>query len=171
MGLSKTSSCFEMSSINLSLSIKVKKLPSVHILGDFNFRKIVWPARLSKSGSMLSQSEGQMLLDIMDDHGLEQIIPFPTRDKNTLDLILTSLPGQFQYILHPDKLSDHDIVSGVLRIFIPHIKKPRRKVYSYQKRDFETMRKDALRFANEKYFNGHSDARSVQGNFNLIIHS
>ena len=30
------------------------------------------------------------------------------------------------------------------------------------------MRKDALRFANEKYFNGHSDARSVQDNFNLI---
>ena len=38
---------------------------------------------------------------------------------------------------------------------------------SYQKGDFETMRKNALRFANEKYFDGHSDARSVQ-NFNLI---
>ena len=41
-------------------------------------------------------------------------------------------------------------------------------MYSYQKGDFETMRKDALRFAKEKYFNGHSDARSVQENFNLI---
>ena len=41
-------------------------------------------------------------------------------------------------------------------------------MYLYQKGDFETMRKDALRFANEKYFNGHSDARSVQENFNLI---
>ena len=82
--------------------------------------------------------------------------------------ILTSLPGQFQDIYSPDKLSDHDIVSGLLRIFILHIKKPRSKVYSYQKGDFETMRKHALRFANEKYFNSHSDARSVQENFNLI---
>ena len=41
-------------------------------------------------------------------------------------------------------------------------------MYSYQKGDFETMRKYALRFANEKYFNGHSDARLVQENFNLI---
>ena len=84
--------------------------------------------------------------------------------------ILTSFPGQFQDIHSPDKLSAHDIVSGFLRIFIPHIKKPRRKVYSYQKGDFETMRNDALRFANEKYmyFNGHSDARSVQENFNFI---
>ena len=30
---------------------KGKELPSVHVLGDFNFREIVWPARLSKSGS------------------------------------------------------------------------------------------------------------------------
>ena len=154
--------------IILSLSIKVKKLPSVHVLSDFNFREIVWSARLSKLGSMLSQPEGKMLLDIMDDHGLEHVIPFPTHDKNTLDLILTSLLGQFQDIHSPDKFCDHDIISGFLRIFIPHIKKPRMKVYSDQKGDFETMRKDVLRFAKEKYFNGHSDARSVQENFNLI---
>ena len=30
------------------------------------------------------------------------------------------------------------------------------------------MRKETLKFANEKYFNGHSDTRSVQENFNLI---
>ena len=41
-------------------------------------------------------------------------------------------------------------------------------MYSYQKGDCETMRKNALRFANEKYLNGHSDARSEQENFNLI---
>ena len=31
------------------------------------------------------------------------------------------------------------------------------------------MRKDTLEFAKEKYFNGHSDARSVQENFDLLI--
>ena len=36
-----------------------------------------------------------MLIDIMNDHGLEQLIHFPIREKNTLDLLLTSLPGQF----------------------------------------------------------------------------
>ena len=41
-------------------------------------------------------------------------------------------------------------------------------MYSYQKGDYETMREDELRFATEKYFNGHSDARSVQKNINLI---
>ena len=80
----------------------------------------------------------------------------------------------------PDKLSDHDIISGTLKIFIPPpppppqkriIKKPRRKVYLYQKGDYESMRKDILEFAKEKYFNGHSDTRSVQENFDLLTSS
>ena len=29
-----------------------KNLPSVHILGDFNFRGIVWPDRLNENGTM-----------------------------------------------------------------------------------------------------------------------
>ena len=59
-------------------------------------------------------------------------------------------------------------VSGTLKIVIPPIKKPRREVYRYQKGDYESMRSDALRFAKERHFNGYSDSRSVQENFNLI---
>ena len=65
---------------------KGKKLPSAHVLGDFNFKDIDWPDRLSKSGSTLSQSEGQILIDIMNDHGLEQLVHFPTQEKNTIGL-------------------------------------------------------------------------------------
>ena len=147
---------------------KGNKLPSVHVLGDFNFKDIAWLDRLNKSGSLLSQSEGQMLIDAMNDHGLEQLVHFPTREKNTLDLILTSLPGQFQEIHSPDKLSDHDVISGTLKIHIPPKKKPRRKVFLYQKGNFELMRKDASDFAKDKYFSGYSDNRSVQENFDLI---
>ena len=147
---------------------KGNKPPSVHILGDFNFCDIVWPDRLSKSGSPLSLSEGKKFIEILNDHHLEQLVHFPTREKNTLDLIITSLPSQFLIIQSPDRLSDHDIVSGTLKIVIPPIKKPRRKVYRYQKGYYESMRSDALKFAKERYFNGYSDIRSVQENFNLI---
>ena len=102
---------------------KGNKLPSVHILGDFNFCEIVWPDRLSKSGSPLSPSEGEKFIEILNDHHLEQLVHFPTREKNTLDLIITSLPTQFLDIHSPDSLSDHDIVSGTLKIVIPPIKK------------------------------------------------
>ena len=56
---------------------KGKKLPSVHVIGDFNFKDIDWLRRLSKSGSTLSQSEGQILIDILNYHGLEQMVYFP----------------------------------------------------------------------------------------------
>ena len=56
-----------------------KNLPSVHVLGDFKFKDIDWPDRLSNSGSRLSQSEGQILIDIMNNHGLEQMVHFPKR--------------------------------------------------------------------------------------------
>ena len=41
-------------------------------------------------------------------------------------------------------------------------------MYLYQEGDYESMRKDTLEFAKEKYFNGHSDTRSVQENFDLL---
>ena len=50
----------------------------------------------------------------------------------------------------------------------PPIKKPGRKVYLYHKGDYESMRRDTLEFAKEKYFSGHSDTRSVQENFDLF---
>ena len=82
--------------------------------------------------------------------------------------MITSIPGQFQDIHSPDNLSRHEFVAGTLKTFIPPRKTPKRKVYLYQKGDFDSMRKDTLNFANEKYFNGHSNSRSVQENFDLI---
>ena len=164
----KTFNSFEFKNQLEHIKTQHKKLPSVQILGDFNFRDIVWPDRLSKNGTMLSQSVGKVLVDIMNDHGLQQLVNFPTREENTLDLILTSLPGQFQEVHSPDKLSDHDMVAGTFKVFIPLRKKRRRKVYLYQKGDFDSMRRDSSNFAKDKYFSGRSGSRSVQENFNLI---
>ena len=111
---------------------------------------------------MLSQSEGQVLVDIINDHGLEQLVNFPTREENTLDSILTSLPGQFQEVHYPDKLNDQDMVAGTLMVVSPPRKKPRRKVYMYQKGDFDSVRRDSSNFAKDNYFKGHSGSRSVR---------
>ena len=95
--------------------------PPVHVLGDFNFRDIVWPDRLNKLGSSLSMSECAMLVELISDHELEQVVQFLTRGQNTLDLIITSIPGQFVDIHSPDRLHDHDSVSGTLKIDFPPI--------------------------------------------------
>ena len=41
-------------------------------------------------------------------------------------------------------------------------------MYLYQKGDYESMRKNTLEFAKEKYFNGHSDTRSEKENSDLL---
>ena len=41
-------------------------------------------------------------------------------------------------------------------------------MYRYQKGDYESLRNGTLKFAKERYFNGHLDTRTVQENFNLI---
>ena len=110
--LVKICNCSEISLTISGTHIKVKKLPSVHVLGDFNFKVIDRSDRLNK---LLSQSGGQMLIYIMNDNGLEQLVHFPTREKIHFILILTSLPGQFQDIHSPDKLSDYDIIAGTVK--------------------------------------------------------
>ena len=66
-----------------------------HALGDFNLSDIVWPDRLNKSGSPLSPSEDVKFIEILNDFHLDQLVHFLTRKKNSLDLIITSLLGQF----------------------------------------------------------------------------
>ena len=108
----------------------------------------------------------------MNDHGLEQMVHFPTREKNILDLILPILPGQFQDVHSPDKLSDHDIVSGTLKIFIPP--PPQRNLGErciyIRKLIMNLWEKTylSLQRKNTSMFNGQSDTRSVQENFDWL---
>ena len=60
------------------------------------------------------------------------------------------------------------MVAGTLKVFIPPKKNPWRKVYLYQKGDFDSMRRDSSNFAKDKYFNGHSGSRSVQENYRRL---
>ena len=91
--------------------------------------------------------------------------------KNTFDMILNSLPGQFHKDIRspgsPGKFSNHDIVSGFLRIFIPHLRNlgGRRTLI----RNVTVKLWERLRYISKgDYFNGHSDARPVQETFSLI---
>ena len=124
--------------------------PLVHVLGDFDFRDIVWPETdQTKLIHCLVNFLGEILTEIVNDYGLEQLVHFPTRERNTLDLISNSFPGQFVDIHSPDRLSEHDMVSGTLKVIILPVKKPKRKVCGYQKGDCESC----LFFFLEKYSN------------------
>ena len=120
------------------------------------------------TNSCLADSEGQSLIDILNEASADQLVQFPTREENTLDLLITTLPGQFINIHSPDKFSDHDMVKGTFRCTVPRKSIPKRTFFQYSKGDYNQMRDDTKIFSTDCYFNGHQSNRSVEDNWNLI---
>ena len=128
-----------------------------------------WETKSNKlSGKSLSDCEGQTLIDIVNEQCAEQLVLFPTRNENTLDLIITTSPNQYSNISSQDSFSDHEIISSSLNHHSPPIKQPKRKYFQYSKEDFTSMRKDTNAFSTDKYFNGHQNNRDVNQNWNMI---
>ena len=111
-------------------------------MGDFNFAAIDWNENTGPNSKHICQSGGQAFMDILNDHHMEQMVDFPTRGNHTLDLIVTTLPGQIREVYSPDQLSDHEIVSCHLIIRTKHVKTIKRKCYLYNKGDYDKMRDD-----------------------------
>lgn len=65
-----------------------------------------------------------MLIDILNDHGIEQLVRFQLREENISHLILSTAPGQFQNVHPLYKLNDQDVFNGILTIIMPRIEKP-----------------------------------------------
>jgi hypothetical protein len=120
------------------------------------------------NGKCLAPSEGQSLINIINDQAADQLVKFPTRENRTLDLIITTLPGCISSINSVDKLSDHDIIGCSLSTYPCIKKKPCRKIYKFNKGNYEQMRSEAIQFAKDKYFNGHQNNRDVETNWNLL---
>ncbi|KAL3875470.1 hypothetical protein ACJMK2_033416 [Sinanodonta woodiana] len=142
---------------------------NIHIMRDFNYRKVDWKTKHNKEyGSCLSDSDGQQLIDILHEAGAEQLITFPTREHNTLDLFIITLPGQIVNIQSPDRLSDHDVIKTNFKCTLPRKKVPKRTYFQYSRGNYNQMRSDARKFTKEKYLNGHHNTRSVEDNWGMI---
>ena len=141
--------------------------PGIHIMGDFNFAKIDWKTHLNTDGNDLSNSDGLALIDIIQDHYMEQLIHFPTRGPNILDLILSNRPGLISACSSPAKLSDHDhdVIACVLNCAPQIKKKAKRKVYLYSKGEYSTLRSDMLK---DTFLSSSSTSTSIEEDWALF---
>jgi hypothetical protein len=89
---------------------RATQLRNAHLLigGDFNFSGWDWPTSTLKPRSP-SPRLHQDFMNIVNDHGLEQLVQEPTREDNTLDLFLTNCPQLVLRVEVVPGLSDHDI--------------------------------------------------------------
>lgn len=90
--------------------------PDIYILGDFNLPSIDWEYNCVKPDTICESPEAtSLVLDFIDKNFLTQMVKKPTRENNTLDLILTNKPQDVLKITVEDtKLSEHRVVEALL---------------------------------------------------------
>ena len=107
---------------------------SVILAGDFNAPDINWP-NLDSSTYLTSPSE--RLLEMIDEHDLQQLVESPTRrqgnTQNTLDLVFTNNAGIVSGTEVVPGISDHDMVLFSVKTSCRKKKNVKRKVYIKRK--------------------------------------
>ncbi|CAG2201148.1 unnamed protein product [Mytilus edulis] len=116
--------------------------------GDFNLPDIKWPEQ-NISGSMYSKELNEAFIDMLNNLGIEQMVDFPTRKDNILDLFCTNQPALITKIKSIPGISDHDIV------LVDAICKPQRskqsqhKIYLWKKVDIKKIKDVTSHFISE----------------------
>jgi len=103
---------------------------SLWIAGDFNLPDINWN-KMTIEGSTYPNHINKSFIDIpvVQDLCMEQIVDFPTRLDNTLDLVFTTHKSLVNKCKPLPGISDHDIVLVDTNIRINRIKQTKRKIY------------------------------------------
>ena len=125
----------------------IDKKATVWIGGDFNLPDIDWSTN-TVTGNQYSAKTNKDFLDSLDLNNLDQVIKFPTRGENTLDLFLTNRPTLINSTEPKPGLgkSDHDIVfiNCCAKAKIP--KPSPRKIWLWKKADHPAMSDDMKTF-------------------------
>ncbi len=95
--------------INHIKSCLKPEVPTI-IGGDFNY-SINWADNTSNN-----QNGQNHFLEFINDNGLSQLVTFPTRHQNLLDLVFTNEANLIQAVEAGPKISDHETVSAQLTI-------------------------------------------------------
>ena len=99
---------------------KVATINNAHIViaGDLNFLSWDWKSIKLKPNGYYPQLHKD-LIDTLNDFSLVQVVEEPTRERNTLDLVITNYPQQIPRIEILPGLSDHDAVFCEITVTTP----------------------------------------------------
>ncbi|XP_053378448.1 uncharacterized protein LOC128548092 [Mercenaria mercenaria] len=136
--------------LNESVSrVKEKCKDKIIILaGDFNLPHIDWNSLAVKT-SCNQSNQHHYLLNIAEEHGLEQIQMNQTRQDNNLDLYFPSHPSLVKTCDTVPGISDHEMVIVDSDIKPKYNKPKRRKIYHYKKANWENIKAKMCRLSSE----------------------
>ena len=89
--------------------LNFQNLSNVWIGSDFNLADINWPD-LSVIAGGYYPSLCKSLIDLIVDFGFEQLVRYPIRLDNILDLFMTTNPSLVDKVSYIPGMSDHDAI-------------------------------------------------------------
>ena len=112
------------------------------VCGNFNLPHIDWEFGTATTGDSIHN----YFTKLVRDNYLWQMIDFPTRNNNMLDLILTNIPEKISDIHGFDDIlnTNHKLVSFALDFNIPKKFKTKRFVYNFKKANWDALKKCLL---------------------------
>ena len=129
-----------MDTVNQNLSTLCHKFSNMPIWigGDMNLPDIEWETE-QLTTNQYTQSISYSFLDTLANTGLQQIVNFPTRNNNTLDVVLTNRPSLAKQCVGMPGLSDHDIVFVETSSRALRHKPARRKILLWKHAKFDDI--------------------------------
>ena len=140
--------------------------PFIILAGDFNFPNITW----NNGHGLINPSPAYGVdinthfLDIINDHGLEQLVDDPTRNNHILDLVFTTQPEILKDISVVPRMSDHEAVTFSLNYSNSQPTKPAHKVYLFHKGNIEAIKDEIIEFQ-ESFIHSDPYDKSVEENW------
>jgi hypothetical protein len=119
---------------------------TIWISGDLNLPDIDW-ATDAITGHQYSLAINNCFLTPFHDFRLSQIVNFPTRLDNTLDLFLTNRPSLVSKCSPLPGVSDHEMVLSISDVRAKRQKPVRRKILLWKKADMSQIKSRLQEFA------------------------
>ena len=110
----------------------------------------------------------EALIDIINNHNLEQFVSSPTRQNHVLDLVCVSTPSLIKELHTAPGMSDHEIVTFLINCNRPLVnKKASRRIYLYHKGDITGLKNELQEF--QEHFSASDPLQnSIEHNWQLL---
>ena len=122
----------------LQLIRSQNKFDQLIVCGDFNLLNIDWNTGVTTNNNIINQH----FTKTVKDHYLWQLVNFPTRGENTLDLSLTNIPDKIQNVAGFDDVleTDHKLINFEINLKIQRKSRVERLVYDFAKSDWSSLK-------------------------------
>ena len=126
--------------------VNTNRSATIWISDDLDLPDIDWKTE-SIEGHQNSNAINTAFLSAFQELGLAQIVDFPTRLHNTLDLFLTNRPSMISNCTPLPGVSDHETILTISDVQAKRLKPVSRKIVLWNKADIQNIRNDLSTFS------------------------